>query len=329
MPFGCWRQSQTSARRWWLYLSTTSVLCLLLWAGLAPQPVPSWPRLQVITYNIEGGLADHRQVLELLTPHQPDLVMLQEVLHVGQVQWFAERLQLPHWRFAPYQSHRQGGIALLSRWPLGAGQVLTFRHGAQGKVALAAPVLSAAATLWACSVHLDAPRLREFNASVWQQGAFLWSEVFAATPRYQQVRELRAWLRQLSTDAWIIGGDFNSVPFSRADRYFSRDFGDALLQRPWRYLTGTYWELPHVLVNPRIDFLYHSPRVRVIEAQVLQHKISDHFPILAMFAVPGSPQEQSTPDYATTAAPAAVSHPPLRPLAHRGYAAEGISIPEW
>lgn len=331
MTLGLWRRDQTSARRWWLCLSTASVLCLLLWSGLSLRQVPSWPRLGVITYNIEGGLANQQQVLALLSPHQPDLVMLQEVRHAGQVQWFAERLQLPHWRFAPYQSPRHGGIALLSRWPLGAAQVLTFRHSAQGKVALAASVLGAAATLWACSVHLDAPRLHEFSASIWQQGTFLWNEVFAATPRYQQVQELRAWLLQLSADAWIIGGDFNTVPFSRADRYLSRDFGDALLQHPWRYLTGTYWELPHVLVNPRIDFLYHSPRFRVVEAQVLQHKISDHFPILAIFATPKPVQEPGMPDYATTvpAVPGTAPHPPLLPLALRDYASQVTGAPEW
>jgi endonuclease/exonuclease/phosphatase (EEP) superfamily protein YafD len=255
-------------------------------------------------------------LLALISAYQPDLVMLQEV-HLRQVRWFARQLQLPYWRFARYQSS-QGGIAMLSRWPLGAPQVLTFQHGMQGKVALAAPVFGPAAPLWACSVHLDAPRLDEFGASIWRQGAFLWSEVFASTARYHQVQELRAWLRQLPADAWIIGGDFNTVPFSRVDRYLSKDFDDALLQRPWRYLTGTFWQLPHVPVRPRIDFVYYSPRLHVVEAQVLQHKVSDHFPILAIFAAPGLAQPPILPEHATHAPAApetALSPPPPLPLA--------------
>jgi endonuclease/exonuclease/phosphatase (EEP) superfamily protein YafD len=266
-----------------------------------------------MTYNIEGWFANQEQLLALISANQPDLVMLQELRHVRQVRWFARRLQLPYWHFAPYQGS-QGGIAMLSRWPLGPAQVLTFHHGMQGKMALAAPVFGPATPLWACSVHLDAPRRYEFSASVWQQGAFLWSEVFASTPRYRQVQELRAWLRQLPADTWIIGGDFNTVPFSRVDRYLSKDFDDALLQRPWRYLTGTYWELPHVPVNPRIDFVYYSPRLHVIEARVLQHKVSDHFPILAIFATPELAQPPALPEHTTNAPAASETAFPLPPL---------------
>jgi endonuclease/exonuclease/phosphatase (EEP) superfamily protein YafD len=266
-----------------------------------------------MTYNIEGWAANQEQLLALISANQPDLVMLQEVRHTRQARWFATHLQLPYWHFARYHGS-QSGIAMLSRWPLGPAQVLTFHHGIQGKMALAAPIFGPAAPLWACSVHLDAPGVYEFGASLWQQGAFLWSEVFASTRRYQQVQELRTWLRQLPADTWIIGGDFNTVPFSRVDRYLSKDFDDALLQRPWRYLTGTYWELPHVPVKPRIDFVYYSPRLRVVEAQVLQHKVSDHFPILAIFAAPGRDQPPVPPEH-TTNAPATLetvlSPPPL------------------
>jgi endonuclease/exonuclease/phosphatase (EEP) superfamily protein YafD len=305
----------TVTRWWWLLPGVASLVCLLLWYGLSLYQTPAWPRLRVMTYNIGGLFANRAQLLALISANQPDLVMLQEV-HLRQVRWFARHLQLPYWRFAQYQSS-QGGVAMLSRWPLGAAQVLTFHHGRQGKVALAAPVFGSAAPLWACSVHLEAPHLYEFGASVWQRGAFLWSEVFASTPRYQQVQELRAWLRQLPADAWIIGGDFNSVPFSRADRYLSEDFDDVLLQRPWRYLTGTYWQLKNAPVKPRIDFVYYSPRLRVVEAQVLQHKVSDHFPILAIFATPGLAQPEVLPEHSTNApaAPATALLPPPLPSA--------------
>jgi endonuclease/exonuclease/phosphatase (EEP) superfamily protein YafD len=305
-------------KRWWWLLLVAGVVCLLLWYGLSLYQTPAWPRLRVMTYNIEGWFANQEQLLALLSANQPDLVLLQEVRHVRQVRWFARHLQLPYWHFTPYQNRRsQGGIAMLSRWPLGPAQMLTFQHGTQGKVALAAAVFGPVASLWACSVHLDAPRRYEFGASVWQQGAFLWSEVFASTRRYQQVQELRAWLRQLPADAWIIGGDFNTVPFSRVDRYLSEDFDDVLLQRPWRYLTGTYWQLPAAPVKPRIDFVYYSPRLRVVEAQVLQHKVSDHFPILAIFAAPGLSQPPVLPEHATSApaAPETALPPPLLPSA--------------
>jgi endonuclease/exonuclease/phosphatase (EEP) superfamily protein YafD len=274
--------------RWFGLAVGMGMLSLLLGDESMIHP-SSAAQLRVMTYNIEGGGANPHHLLALIMQHRPDLLILQELRHVGQVQWLAKRLRLPHQRFVSYHG-RDGGVAMLSRWPLGPAQVLSFRHSRQGKVALAAPVYGPTATFWACSVHLDAPREHEFGHSIWQQAAFLWSEVFAATRRYRQVQELRAWLRQLSGDEWVIGGDFNTVPLSRVDRYLSQDFSDVLRHHPWRYLTGTYWALPQVPVKPRIDFVYHSPRLQVVEARVIQQKVSDHFPILAVFT-PAPPRE--------------------------------------
>jgi endonuclease/exonuclease/phosphatase family metal-dependent hydrolase len=210
--------------------------------------------------------------------------MLQEVARVKLVSWFGERLQLPYQYFAVYPGTRKGGIALLSRWPLGPQRILHFRHSKQAKVALAAQVQTPAGSLWACSVHLDAPRKEDFGSNVLQQSAFAWGEFFMASVRYRQAQELRAWLTELADGAWIVAGDFNSMPFSSADRYFSRYFDDAFLQRPWRYFTGTFWDLPQVPVRPRIDYIYHSPRFWVRDVQVIQEKLSDHFPVLAVLA---------------------------------------------
>jgi hypothetical protein len=57
-----------------------------------------------------------------------------------------------------------------------------------------------------------------------------------------------------------------------------------LAQRPWRYYSGTFWDLPQVPIHPRIDYIYHTSRFWVVDARVLQQKISDHYPILAILA---------------------------------------------
>jgi endonuclease/exonuclease/phosphatase (EEP) superfamily protein YafD len=128
-----------------------------------------------------------------------------------------------------------------------------------------------------------------------QYTAFVWKEFFTASRRYRQVRELRAWLATLTAGDCILGGDFNSMPLSSADRYISKYFDDALLQRPWRYFSGTFWDLPQVPITPRIDYVYHASRFQVIEARVIQKKISDHYPVLAILAPPasGSPNLQA------------------------------------
>lgn len=140
--------------------------------------------------------------------------------------------------------------------------------------------------MWVCTTHLDYPRQEERGTTLRQLAVYVGRELFGATRRYLAVRELRDWLRQLEDAAWIIGGDFNTFPLSRADRYVSHDFVDALRKRLWRYFNGTY-RRPDWPFAPRIDFLYHSPELRVVDAHVIWSTVSDHFPILAVFTASG------------------------------------------
>jgi len=235
--------------------------------------------LHVMTYNIAGRWVNWHHLRCLLRQYRLDLVLLQEVLRPQQAQWLAAQLDLPYWHFAP-SAGRSQGVALLSRWPLGPSQTLCFQHSAQGKVALAAPVAAPTGAFWVCTTHLDYPRSISYNTGLWALIAFVGREAFGRSRRYLEVQELRAWLLHLTEAPWIVGGDFNSFPFSRAHRSFSQTFTDALCRRPWRYFTGTYRHRGFPCAV-RIDFLYHSPVLRVLDARVARRTVSDHWSILA------------------------------------------------
>jgi endonuclease/exonuclease/phosphatase (EEP) superfamily protein YafD len=258
------------------------VFCLLL-VVVAPQygTVVASP-LRVMTYNVYGRFVDDRVPLAVMRPHHPDLVLLQEVRNTRHVRGLGQALGLSYWHFAPYAKER-GGVAILSRWPLGPAHRLFWDNSPQGKVALAAQVDTPVGRFWACSVHLDNP-LNTKNPSRWQKVFFLWQEFFSATLRTQQAQKLSAWLLGLGGEGIILGGDFNSLPLAGADRHLRQYFSDALSISLQQYFTGTYWGLPHNPILPRIDFIYHSPHWQVVEAQVIQHKASDHFPVLAILS---------------------------------------------
>lgn len=284
----------TGLSRHWLRLLGLVGLCLLGVYAVSPSGGESHaPRLRVMTYNIEGLLVDEQRLLTFLQEHRSDILLLQEVRGSEQLQRLAQRLALPHWRFEPYRGYRMG-IGMLSRWPLGPTRVLEFRAGEQGKVALAAPVYHPYQTVWLCTLHLEAhAQLQGKPEGVMSWIALVWRELFTDTVRYRQARELRAWLQERAETPLIVGGDFNSFPFARVDRYLSSAFHDALRHRPWRYFSGTYWKLPQVPFTPRIDFLYHSADLRVRTAHVLQHKVSDHYPILAVLTLPDREPKQT------------------------------------
>ena len=243
--------------------------------------------------------------LAVILPQRPDLVLLQEVRHISHLERLAQDLRLPYWRFAPY-AKRRGGVAILSRWPLGTASILPWRHSPQGKLALAAPVYSPAGRFWACSVHLDNPFATHASRDLWQKVLLLWHELFAATQRTQEAMELSAWLLRLGGDNVILGGDFNSVPWARTDRHLRQYFADALSGSLQQYFSSTYWGPPYSPIRPRVDFLYHSPRWHVVEAQVIQHKASDHFPVLAVLSPPAKERQALVPPHKESLASSAM-----------------------
>jgi endonuclease/exonuclease/phosphatase (EEP) superfamily protein YafD len=240
--------------------------------------------LRVMTYNIAGTFVPDHAPLAVMRPQHPDLVLLQEVRNTHHIIELSQALGLSYWHFAPY-SKKRGGVAILSRWPLGPVRRLFWDNSPQGKVALAAQVDSPVGRFWACSVHLDNPLNAKSPISLWQKVLFLWQEFFTATLRTQQAQELSAWLLGLEGDEGIIlGGDFNSLPLAGADRHLRQYFSDALSISLQQYFTGIYWGSPHYAILPRLDFIYHSPHWQVVDAQVLQQQASDHFPVFAILS---------------------------------------------
>jgi endonuclease/exonuclease/phosphatase (EEP) superfamily protein YafD len=259
------------------------VCCFLFVVVVSQQGVAAGSPLRIMTYNVHGRAVPDSVPLAVMQPYQPDLILLQEVRNKHHVGVLGQVLELPYWHFAPYVKER-GGVAILSRWPLGLAYSFFWDNSPQGKVALAAQVDSPSGRFWVCSVHLDNPLRTKHLASPWQKVLFLWREFFTATVRTREAQQLRAWLLGLGSEDIVLGGDFNSLPLAGADRHLRQYFSDALSVNLQQYFTGTYWGGPHNPILPRIDFIYYSPHWQVVEAQVIQRKASDHFPVLAVLS---------------------------------------------
>src|ERR1051325_9259519 len=108
------------------------VLCLLLLC-MAPRHVAAAEaHIRGITYNVAGGSVQDDVPLAVILPQRPDLVLLQEVRNTNHLTRLGRDLRLPYGRFAPY-AKRRGGVAILSRWPLGTARRLSWHHSPQGK----------------------------------------------------------------------------------------------------------------------------------------------------------------------------------------------------
>jgi len=293
-----WYHRQASKPHWPAGLVLGIVLGLLFVVVAPHQGTAAESPLRIMTYNVDGTSMNDRVLLEVMRPYHPDLLLLQEVRSTAHVAVLGQALGLPYWRFASYSKARDG-VALLSRWPLGPAQKLPWRHSPQGKLALAAQVDSPVGRFWACSAHLDNPLATTNPVTLWQKALFLWQEFFTTTQRVQEAQALSTWLLHLGGEGTIIGGDFNSMPLAGADRHLRQYFGDALAIHPGQYFSGTYWGPPANPILPRIDFVYHSPHWQVVEAQVIQQKASDHFPVLAVLSPALNEREPLAPQHDT------------------------------
>ena len=98
--------------------------------------------------------------------------------------------------------------------------------------------------------------------------------------RSRSVDELLAWVSTRPHKDVIIGGDFNTVPFSKSIRAMGKVYKDAM-QSSTDYLTGTY-KKSSLPVEPRIDFIFHSGNIRCREASVARDSAGDHYPVRAV-----------------------------------------------
>ena len=141
-------------------------------------------------------------------------------------------------------------------------------------------------------VHLDpVPKRRDEAGRVdmgfgGAAGAVL-REMFTRTARSRSAAELLAWLDRAAAPAdgepVVIAGDFNTVPSSAAVRLMAERYIDAAAASSavtGRPLRGTYRRV-RLPLRPRIDYVFVSRDVRVVEGRAFLRTAGDHYPVLA------------------------------------------------
>ncbi len=259
----------------------------------ALQEGPHFPgsTLEVITCNT-GDLGGHRRLdthalaMFLSSLGQPDVLLLQEIRGEKESNGLASVLGLPHALFLKSRLGKNG-VAMLSRYPLTSPDHLYFKMSPRGYGALSADMVIHDKKIRLVSVHLDRVENVEVEAgsvvstpkAAWR---FFKQEVMSDTVRSASAKALVAWLGRKPTAYTVIGGDFNTVPFSKTIGIMTKEYDDVM---PWRLFQGTYTRLGSV-IPARIDFLFHSPELNCKAAEIIQKSPGDHFPVVARFQLP-------------------------------------------
>jgi endonuclease/exonuclease/phosphatase family metal-dependent hydrolase len=232
--------------------------------------------LDVLTYNIRSGtdmlgrprLAEQAAVLR---EANADLVLLQEVAHLGQAEWLASRAALPHLAFGATRRTRAGefGNAMLCRWPLSE---VTNRLVAGGRLhAQPRAVLSAVLACDGQAVHVMGTH-------------------FGLLPgEAERAARLVLALAGPPGGPLIVGGDLNRPSPAGCHRGLRAVLVDCA--RAANLPPQPTFPAPRPML--RLDYLY-ARDVVVRDARVLRSRASDHCPLLVRLEVPAREQQSCT-----------------------------------
>lgn len=232
--------------------------------------------IKAMSYNIhvanppsKPGIIDIDAILKTIKAENPDLIALQEVdvntLRSGKIneaEILARKLGM-NFFFAKAIDHDGGdyGVAILSKYPISETQVhrLTTLSGTGGE-----PRVLATA-----KIDLGKGKFLRFGATHLDAQA-------SPVNREVQVEEINQ-IATKETLPFIIAGDFNAEPQSRAIQKLDRVFTRTCLTCAPTFPVGT--------PKKAIDFIAFLPagKFRILSHKVVQeHYASDHLPVLAL-----------------------------------------------
>jgi endonuclease/exonuclease/phosphatase (EEP) superfamily protein YafD len=249
---------------WFVGFGMMSVLLASILSAGQPAASPDAPRLVVMTYNLNYGLAGDRATLDAISAPDADVVFLQETNATWESVIRAELSAIyPHMSFI--ERPAAGGQALLSKHPFEENAVLQEDWFPAGLYVIETPL----GEIQALNVHLR-PGFSDDGGVV--SGYF-------TTPKVRR-REVAEFYAELDPAIpTLIAGDFNESHGKAMKLLKKKGLKSATPKRKktWR------WKTRFATLRGRLDHIVHDARLRPIEAKIHNEGRSDHLPVVVTF----------------------------------------------
>ena len=255
--------------------------------GIAFYPHADFPEgaVRVMTFNIGSSLSPKppsaEELARVIRKEAPDILMLQEASNFSKIRKLAALTGYT----VPSFFSRKGcfDAMILSRYPLELKAAMELPGARKGVNAVCAEIRPHGEKLLACSVHLQSiPLNRTKNGFITTSDSKLarifLREMFRETVRSREARALVRQVEFLGYKNVVIGGDFNSLPLSRAIRIMGDSFEDSAWPSP-AFFSGSH-KAPGFHVPVRIDYIFLSDNLRYSGTEILKETPGDHFPVV-------------------------------------------------
>lgn len=253
---------------------------LLLLASCAsrsgPVAPPHEPRaagtLTVMTYNVNFGMAGDTPTLDAIRDADADLVFLQETNEAWEVDLRRELGgKYPHMDFR--HCCRAGGLAVLSRHPFVTRDYIPASSGwfPAWRVIVTTPV----GELQVLNVHLHPP--------VSESGSVV--SGYFSTQRVRRA-EIEAFFAHVEAGIpTLVVGDFNEDAGGDAIAFLRERGFDSALPRRLGNVRTWHWRTSLGTVSHQLDHIVHDRTLDPLDVRVIEAGRSDHFPVVASFAL--------------------------------------------
>jgi endonuclease/exonuclease/phosphatase family metal-dependent hydrolase len=258
--------------------------------------------IRMMTYNVhnfkrygsKNDVSTKHDILDIINQQQPDIIGIQEFYTRSHGEYdmrdsIAKIMGTTYYYFEPvvFNSTEAIGIAIFSKFPIVNHGLIPFSDRKSENACIYIDVKKGKDTLRIYSVHLQSirfdPEDYKYINSITQQGApadvssarRLGSKLKSAfIKRSGQVVKIKDHAAQCHYP-YIISGDFNDTPASYAVNYMAHGLKNAFREKGYGFGRTYNGNFP----NFQIDYIMACPRFNVATYQIIEKKLSDHYPV--------------------------------------------------
>ena len=257
--------------------------------------------IRMMTYNVHNfkrygasnDISTKRDILQIINQQQPDVINFQEFYSRNHGQYdmrdsIMKIMGSGYYYFEPiiFNANEAIGMAIFSKLPIVNKGMITLSDKKSENACLYIDILKGDHEFRVYNVHLQSirfdPEDYKYLNSVSAQGSIdksstrrLGSKLKNAfIKRSAQVDKIKASTAKCPFP-YIVSGDFNDTPSSYAVNTMASGLKNAFREKGFGFGRTYNGDFP----NYQIDYILASPQFDVENYQVIEKKLSDHYPV--------------------------------------------------